>query len=90
MGPILVKQNPKDFTIWFGSPPLEQPPTYHDPAAHVAVWLAAERVKHAYKLPPSLGGGNDKPAMVGIRLQSDCLPVTHPVKSLTLSSEDIK
>lgn len=89
-GPILVRQNPKYFELWFGSPPLEQPPTHLDPNTRVSVWLAPERVNHAYWVPACLGGGNDKPVMIGIRLQFNCLPVTYPVRFLSLRLEDIK
>src|ERR1039457_5531712 len=49
--PFVVRQTLQDFEIWFGSAPLSQPPTHHDPKTLISVWLAAERVRHHHLHP---------------------------------------
>lgn len=90
VGPILIRQNPQHFELWFGSAPLEAPATHHDAQWLASVWLAAERVDNGYPMPPHLGGHKERPVAVGIRLAFTRLSVIYPVTSLSLWQEDIR
>ena len=41
-GPVCVRQTPQHIDLWFGSPPVTQPPTYRDPLTGTALWLEGE------------------------------------------------
>lgn len=43
-GPVCVRQSKQQIELWFGSSPLTQPPTHHDPHAAIAVWLQGQDV----------------------------------------------
>jgi hypothetical protein len=83
--PVLIRQNSENFEIWFGSAPISQPPTHHDPKILISVWLARERV-NLYPEYPSL----EKPVVVGIRLGFSTLAAVYPLKILSILTDDFK